>query len=68
MSSTQASEIVPAKPFAAIAVGLGAVVLLAAGFAFLNGVRDASTSVALAVRNRALTPSVGVLLAVQSES
>lgn len=40
-----------------------AVVLLAAGFAFLNGFRDASTSVALAVRNRALTPSVGVLLA-----
>ncbi|MDP9987050.1 PiT family inorganic phosphate transporter [Arthrobacter oryzae] len=41
----------------------GAVVLLAAAFAFLNGFRDASTSVALAVRNRALTPSVGVLLA-----
>ena len=30
---------------------------------FLNGFRDASNSVALAVRNRALTPSVGVLLA-----
>lgn len=41
----------------------GAVVLLAAAFAFLNGFRDASTSVALAVRNRALTPSIGVLLA-----
>jgi inorganic phosphate transporter, PiT family len=40
-----------------------AVVLLAAVFAFLNGFRDASNSVALAVRNRALTPSVGVLLA-----
>ena len=45
------------------AVIFGAVVLLAAAFAFLNGFRDASTSVALAVRNRALTPSVGVLLA-----
>ncbi|TQJ34887.1 inorganic phosphate transporter [Arthrobacter sp. SLBN-122] len=40
-----------------------AVVLLAAAFAFLNGFRDASNSVALAVRNRALTPSVGILLA-----
>ncbi|MDQ0798802.1 anion permease [Arthrobacter sp. SLBN-112] len=40
-----------------------AVVLLAAVFAFLNGFRDASTSVALAVRNRALTPSVAILLA-----
>ena len=39
-----------------------AVVLLAAVFAFLNGFRDASNSVALAVRNRALTPTVGVLL------
>ena len=45
------------------AVIFGAVVLLAAVFAFLNGFRDASTSVALAVRNRALTPSVAVLLA-----
>ncbi|WP_457947683.1 inorganic phosphate transporter [Pseudarthrobacter sp. alpha12b] len=45
------------------AVIFTAVVLLAAAFAFLNGFRDASTSVALAVRNRALTPSVGVLLA-----
>jgi inorganic phosphate transporter, PiT family len=41
----------------------GLVVLLAAAFAFLNGFRDASTSVALAVRTRALTPSVAVLLA-----
>ncbi|NUS36663.1 MAG: inorganic phosphate transporter, partial [Pseudarthrobacter sp.] len=40
-----------------------AVVLLAAAFAFLNGFRDVSNSVALAVRNRALTPSVGVMLA-----
>ncbi len=39
------------------------VVLLAGGFAFLNGFRDASTSVALAVRTRALTPTVAVLLA-----
>ncbi|MGX5715525.1 anion permease [Arthrobacter sp. MAHUQ-56] len=45
------------------AVIFAAVVLLAAAFAFLNGFRDASNSVALAVRNRALTPSVGVLLA-----
>ncbi|MGY4543666.1 PiT family inorganic phosphate transporter [Arthrobacter sp. UYNi723] len=45
------------------AVIFGAVVLLAAGFAFLNGFRDASTSAALAVRTRALTPSVAVLLA-----
>lgn len=41
----------------------GAVVLLTAAFAFLNGFRDASTAVALAVRTRALTPSVAVLLA-----
>ncbi len=40
-----------------------AVVLFAAAFAFLNGFRDASSSVALAVRNRALTPTVAVLLA-----
>jgi PiT family inorganic phosphate transporter len=39
------------------------VVLFAAAFAFLNGFRDASTSVALAVRTRALTPTVAVLLA-----
>lgn len=46
-----------------IALIFGAVVLLTATFAFLNGFRDASTSVALAVRTRALTPSVAVLLA-----
>ena len=39
------------------------VVLLAGAFAFLNGFRDASSSVALAVRTRALTPTVAVLLA-----
>jgi PiT family inorganic phosphate transporter len=41
----------------------GAVVLLTAAFAFLNGFRDVSLSTALPVRNRALTPSVAVLLA-----
>ncbi len=41
----------------------GAVVLLTAVFAFLNGFRDVSNSVAVAVRTRALTPSVAVLLA-----
>ncbi|WP_457965057.1 inorganic phosphate transporter [Arthrobacter sp. D1-29] len=45
------------------AVIFGAVVLLTAAFAFLNGFRDVSTSVAVAVRTRALTPSVAVLLA-----
>ncbi|MET3719572.1 MULTISPECIES: inorganic phosphate transporter [unclassified Arthrobacter] len=45
------------------AVLFGAVVLLTGVFAFLNGFRDVSTSVALAVRTRALTPTVGVLLA-----
>jgi PiT family inorganic phosphate transporter len=39
------------------------VVTFAAVFAFLNGFRDASASVALAVRTRALTPTVAVLLA-----
>ncbi|MBT2511990.1 inorganic phosphate transporter [Arthrobacter sp. ISL-30] len=39
------------------------VVGLAAGFAFLNGFRDASNAVALSVRTRALTPSIAVLLA-----
>ncbi|MEN3345771.1 MAG: inorganic phosphate transporter, PiT family [Arthrobacter sp.] len=39
------------------------VVVCAGAFAFLNGFRDASTSVALAVRTRALTPTVAVLLA-----
>ncbi|WP_255769167.1 inorganic phosphate transporter [Pseudarthrobacter sulfonivorans] len=41
----------------------GAVVLLTAAFGFLNGFRDVSTAVALAVRTRALTPTVAVLLA-----
>ncbi|TLM75494.1 inorganic phosphate transporter [Pseudarthrobacter sp. NamB4] len=44
-------------------VFFGVVVLLTAVFAFVNGFRDVSTSVALAVRTRALTPSVAVLLA-----
>jgi PiT family inorganic phosphate transporter len=39
------------------------VVACGAAFAFLNGFRDASASVALAVRTRALTPTVAVLLA-----
>ncbi|MFE4833235.1 anion permease [Arthrobacter sp. NPDC056691] len=39
------------------------VVLLTAAFSFINGFRDVSTSVALAVRTRALTPTVAVLLA-----
>ena len=39
------------------------VVVVTAAFTFLNGFRDASTSVALAVRTRALTPTVAVLLA-----
>ncbi|KRE81823.1 inorganic phosphate transporter [Arthrobacter sp. Soil763] len=39
------------------------VVVSAGAFAFLNGFRDASSSVALAVRTRALTPTVAVLLA-----
>ncbi|MDR7081723.1 PiT family inorganic phosphate transporter [Arthrobacter ginsengisoli] len=39
------------------------VVILAGAFAFLNGFRDASAAVALAVRTRALTPTVSVLLA-----
>ncbi|NVM97410.1 inorganic phosphate transporter [Arthrobacter sp. SDTb3-6] len=42
---------------------LGAVLVAAAVFAFLNGFRDASTAVALSVRTRALTPTVAVLLA-----
>ena len=41
-----------------------ALVVVSAGtFAFLNGFRDASTSVALPVRTRALTPTVAVLFA-----
>ena len=39
------------------------VVIFAGAFAFLNGFRDASAAVALAVRTRALTPTVAVLLA-----
>jgi PiT family inorganic phosphate transporter len=39
------------------------VVVFAGAFAFLNGFRDASTSVALPVRTRALTPTVAVLFA-----
>jgi PiT family inorganic phosphate transporter len=39
------------------------VVAFAGAFAFLNGFRDASTSVALPVRTRALTPTVAVLFA-----
>lgn len=42
---------------------LGAVIVTAAVFAFLNGFRDASTAVALSVRTRALTPSIAVALA-----
>ena len=43
------------------------VVLFAAAFAFLNGFRDASSAVALAVRTRALTPTVAVLLALSND-
>lgn len=39
------------------------VVVFAGAFAFLNGFRDASAAVALAVRTRALTPTIAVLLA-----
>ncbi|MET4004943.1 MULTISPECIES: inorganic phosphate transporter [Arthrobacter] len=46
-----------------IAFLLGAVIVTAATFAFLNGFRDASAAVALSVRTRALTPSIAVLLA-----
>lgn len=42
---------------------LGAVIVAAAIFAFLNGFRDASAAVALSVRNRALTPTIAVILA-----
>lgn len=42
---------------------LGAVIVAAAIFAFLNGFRDASAAVALSVRTRALTPTIAVLLA-----
>ncbi|WP_306418485.1 inorganic phosphate transporter [Arthrobacter glacialis] len=46
-----------------IAFLLGAVIVTAALFAFLNGFRDASSAVALSVRTRALTPSVALFLA-----
>lgn len=46
-----------------IAFLLGAVIVSAAVFAFLNGFRDASAAVALSVRTRALTANVAVLLA-----
>jgi PiT family inorganic phosphate transporter len=47
-----------------VAVALvGAVVVLAMAFGFLNGFRDTSSAVALTVRTRALTPSVAVALA-----
>ncbi|MGB9033566.1 MAG: inorganic phosphate transporter [Paeniglutamicibacter sp.] len=39
------------------------VLLCTCAFAFLNGFRDASNSVAVAVRNRALTPTYAVLVA-----
>ena len=39
------------------------VLLFTCAFAFLNGFRDASNSVAVAVRNRALTPTYAVLVA-----
>ncbi|MHA7240727.1 inorganic phosphate transporter [Arthrobacter sp. TMS1-12-1] len=42
---------------------LGVVVVAAGGFAFLNGFHDVSNSVSAAVRTRALTPSIAVLLA-----
>ncbi|WP_104116661.1 inorganic phosphate transporter [Arthrobacter sp. B1805] len=42
---------------------LGAVIVAAGGFAFLNGFHDVSNSVATAVRTRALTPTLAVLLA-----
>jgi PiT family inorganic phosphate transporter len=46
-----------------VAVLLGAVIAVAAVFAFLNGFRDASSAVALSVRTRALTPTTALLLA-----
>ncbi|WP_323959990.1 inorganic phosphate transporter [Arthrobacter sp. JZ12] len=42
---------------------LGAVILLAGGFAFINGFHDVSNSIATSIRTRALTPTVAVLLA-----
>ena len=40
----------------------GAVIVLVGVFGFLNGFRDASTSVALTVRTRALTPRIALVL------
>lgn len=42
---------------------LGTILVLAGGFAFINGFHDVSNSVATSVRTRALTPTVAVLLA-----
>lgn len=42
---------------------LGAVILFAGGFAFINGFHDVSNSIATSVRTRALTPTVAVRLA-----
>lgn len=42
---------------------LGTVVVAAGGFAFLNGFHNVSNSIAAAVRTRALTPTIAVLLA-----
>lgn len=42
---------------------LGAVVLFAGSFAFINGFHDVPNSIATSVRTRALTPTVAVLLA-----
>lgn len=42
---------------------LGTAVVLAGGFAFINGFHDVSNSVATSVRTRALTPTIAVLLA-----
>ncbi|MCW1249208.1 inorganic phosphate transporter [Acaricomes phytoseiuli] len=44
-------------------VFLSLVLLLAAGFTVLNGLRDAASTVAVAVRTRALTPTIAILLA-----
>lgn len=42
---------------------LVSVVVLAGGFAFINGFHDVSNSIATSVRTRALTPTIAVLLA-----
>lgn len=46
-----------------VPVFFAVVILFTAAFSFLNGFRDVSTAVALAVRTRALTPSIAVLMA-----